>query len=115
MSVRVPEELAQAIEAEAMARGQTPGRRIKDVLEKRGTVGDSERKLLEETAARRSASVEVVIRDAIEALVEKDHEHDPRLNIIGVADDHGPTDGSINHDHYIYDDPHGEDKKNWPP
>ena len=115
MSVRVSEDLAKALESEATARGQTPGRRIKEVLEDRTLFSETEREALETTAARRHVSVGVLVRQALEALAEKDHEHDPRLNIIGIVSDDGLTDGAVNHDDYIYDDPHGKDKKNWPP
>ena len=114
MSVRVPAPLAAELEAEAAARSQSPGRRIRSVLEERCIVADEERITIAAAAARLGLSESDVIRRALEALEREELEDDPIYGLVGIIDDDGPTDGSVNHDEYIYDDPHGKDKKNWP-
>jgi hypothetical protein len=64
---------------------------------------------VKELAERRGVSESYVIREAIAAYLageKADEAENPLLGIIGiVSNPDAPTDGSINHDHYLYGAP----------
>jgi hypothetical protein len=72
---------------------------------------------LQRLALSRKVPVSLLIREAIaEYLVEQDTPHierpedHPLWAIVGIVDDpDAPTDGSINHDHYLYGAPKREE------
>jgi hypothetical protein len=72
---------------------------------------------LRRLAGTRDVSVSVLIREAVaKYLAEQDRPHferpedNPLWGIVGLIDDpDAPTDGSINHDHYIYGAPKREE------
>lgn len=68
---------------------------------------------LKELAADRGVSEAVLVREALDAYLQANEfkgfermEDSPLWGIVGLIDDpDAPTDGSINHDHYIYGTP----------
>ena len=76
-------------------------------------IEESQERELKERAQKRGVPEAVLIREALDVyLAEKPFprferpEDNPLWGIVGLIDDpNAPTDGSINHDHYIYGTP----------
>jgi len=76
---------------------------------------EKDEKILKEYAIRENVSEAYLIREAVAQYitsksVESKKKRNPLLEMIGLFKD-GPSDGSINHDHYIYGVPKKHPKK----